>query len=117
MNDHADYKKTGSSMFGPDRGRFANNISTIRADALLWNMPGVKASRNAAEARLKVMRLYTRACRLLPFVIRIWGMQKKVTTAQAKINMANWIRQSSHIRRPEDIDQQVNKGNFFPKKN
>jgi hypothetical protein len=113
MNDHADYKKTGSAYHGMDRNRFANNISTIRSDALLWNLPSVKPSRNLAEARLKVLRLYTRTCRLLPFIIRIWGFQKKVTVPQAKVNIANWIRQSSHLRRSEDIDEQVTRGIFF----
>ncbi len=113
MNDHADYKKTGSAYHGMDRNRFANNISTIRSDALLWNLPSVKQSRNLAEGRLKVLRLYTRTCKVFPFIIRIWGLQKKVTVPQAKNNIANWIRQSSHLRRSEDIDEQVTRGIFL----
>jgi hypothetical protein len=43
-------------------------------------------------------------------------MHKKVTVPQAKNNIANWIRQSSHLRRSEDIDEQVTRGIFFEMK-
>ena len=91
-----------------------NNITTVRSDMLLWNHPSVKPSRNVGEARLKVLRMYTRCCRLVPFLIRIWGMQKKISIPQFKDNVASYIRQNAHLRRPEDIDHNVNKGiNYF----
>ena len=68
-----------------------------------------RASRNLAEARLKTLRFYTRFCRLVPFLIRIYGMQQKTTAYEAKKNVAEFLREKRHLRNPSEIDFYVQK--------
>ena len=110
INDFSITKATGRMYQGPGSTLPANNITTVRSDVLMRELPMVKPSRNMFEGRLKSLRLYTRICRLVPFIIRIYGYQKKVAPAAMKFNIANFFREKAHLRRPEDIDHAVDRG-------
>ena len=96
-----------NSIFGD---RIQNNITTVRSDVLLNHLKGLKPSRTAAEAKVKMLRLYTRACRLVPFIIRINQYEKKITPYQFKENIASAFREKAHMRRPSDIDYTLDRG-------
>lgn len=60
-----------------------------------------------AQAHFRVLRFYRRACRLLPFILRIHDLQTVVNPQQAMINVANIIRQKAYLREPEAVDRWV----------
>lgn len=109
-NLHNAVKFVGRQTHTLNSMRIQNNQTTVRSDNLLTAIPSVKPSRNATEAKIKMLRMYTRVCRLVPFLIRIYHYQKKITPYQFKENVASAFREKGHMRRPYDIDKQVNIG-------
>lgn len=57
-----------------------------------------------AEASLKTLRFYRKACRLLPFILRIHNLTARVNETQAMLNVANIIRRHAHLRDPSATD-------------
>ena len=109
VNDSNVVKITGREQFSMNQNIKANNITTVRSDALMSNHPSVRPSRTLAEARLKVFRVYTRFCRLVPFLIRIYGYNRLISPYQFKENVASAFRENSHLRRADAIDYKVNR--------
>ncbi len=52
------------------------------------------------QASLRMMRFYRKACRLIPFLLRIHNMHGRVTPAGAMKNLGDVIRRKDHLRDP-----------------
>lgn len=59
--------------YGSIFGRAGNNV-TIRGNEITEGLSSPPTSRNMAEASLRVLRFYRKACRLIPFILRIHNM-------------------------------------------
>jgi hypothetical protein len=94
---------------GQINSRIGNNI-TIRGNEIAEGLHSQKPSRNLVQANLKVQRFFRRCCRLIPFILRIHNLYSRVTSAQAKTNLANYVRNNSHLRTPSLIDAYVGRG-------
>jgi len=63
-----------------------------------------------AEASLKTLRLFRKACRLMPFLLRAFEISWRVTPIQAQLNLAIYFRERAHLRDPSQVDFWVAQG-------
>jgi hypothetical protein len=106
------YWSSKNRVPGPDGvhgtlyGSAGNNI-TVRGNEIPEGLNTQKPSRNMAESSIKVLRFYRKACRLMPFILRIHNMNKIVTVFGAMRNVADLIRENNHYRDPAHVDNLV----------
>ncbi|KRX04388.1 hypothetical protein PPERSA_05649 [Pseudocohnilembus persalinus] len=83
------------------------NVITTRGNEQLENLPSQKRSQNMAQASMKVLRWYRKACRLMPFILRIHNLNSKVSSVGAMKNLQDQIHLRAHYRDPSLIDDAV----------
>jgi len=109
MSYRPDNINPGEYGHGNKWGIAGNNI-TIRGADITEGVPSQKPSKNLAQASLKSLRLFRKACRLMPFLLRAFEIQWRLTPTQAMLNLGNYFRRNSHLRDPVQIDFSVNEG-------
>lgn len=78
--------------YGSIFGKAGNNI-TVRGNQITEGLSSPSPSQNITQASLRMLRFYRKACRLIPFILRIHNMHGRVTPAGAMQNLANVIRE------------------------
>ena len=97
------------NTYGSIYGRAGNNI-TVRGNEISEGISSPAVSRNMTEASLRMLRFYRKACRLIPFILRIHNMHGRVSPVGAMKNLGNYIREKDHLRDPYLVDHSVMNG-------